>query len=77
MHSIQHVNKIFGGKIPGCARGIGTAAETGHRTVHHADALFQRREDICEGLAISVVEMHREPADRHLREHGIKHRLHA
>ena len=42
------------------------AAESGGRGVDGCDAMLQRGEDVCEGLAVGVVAVHGEPLDGHV-----------
>ena len=71
--SIQHVDQIFGRKVPGRAWSERTAAQPAGGTVERGDAVIETGEHVGEGGAAGVVEVQRRSVEGHLLDHGIEH----
>src|SRR5688572_14648369 len=61
----QHPEEVLGGEVAGGALGVRAAPEPAGAGVVRRDAGLQRRERVREGLAVGVVEVHRELVEAH------------
>ena len=54
---LQRVHDVLRCDVPGCARRVGTPAQTGNRGIEGSKSRRQRSKDVCEGRAKGVVEL--------------------
>jgi hypothetical protein len=71
--AIQHVDKVLGCEVAGCARGVRAAAESAGRRVERLDPKVQRGQHIRQRRAARVVKVERDSAERHTFGDGVHH----
>src|SRR6185369_13268935 len=73
--SVQHIEEVLAGDIPGSPRSVRTPAQSGYGTVNNGDAALQNGQDVGQSLPVGVVEMNRQLFTRDLVGNSIHHGL--